>query len=583
MTTRRLGRPASFLIVGLSLALLPSFGLPAFYESFLYIVFHWVAMATSWNILSGYSGYFSLGHGAFFGAGVYATATLAAGHGVPFLWALPVSGIVSALLGIAIGAVVFRVRRLRGELFALLTLAVTFVLATIVLNTRIDGGPGVYLSAVPVPVTFGSPTATIYILGVSVALVAVWAAYGVYHSRWGMGLFAIRDDEDVAEVLGVPTYRYKLVAFGLSCLLAGLTGGVHAIFVSYVTVGETFSIFVPLDVILMSVLGGTRHWFGPTVGAVLVTALMYTFTGGETAVLNRALTGVTLILVIVFLPEGVFGRLVRGLVRWPPAPVRAPQPASRPLTGAAPIPRSAGPPLLACADVEKAFRGIQALAGVSIEVQEGEVVGLVGPNGSGKSTLINVISGHYQPDAGRIAFDGRGIAGVDAHRIARLGVSRTYQIPRPFRRMTVLDNVTLAAMFGRTVRDGAAARIEAWRWLDFTALGDKAAALPDQLNLHQRKLLELARALASGPRLVLLDEVLSGLTSSEMADAVRLIQEIRDRGATVVFVEHVMRVVMDLADRVIVLNYGQVIAHGTPREVMRQPDVIKAYLGQAYA
>ncbi len=579
----RLASPAAFLVVGLGLAVLPRLGLPAFYESFLYIVFHWVALATSWNILSGYSGYFSLGHGAFFGAGVYTAATLAGGHGVPFLWALPAAGLVSAVLGVSIGAVVFRVRRLRGELFALLTLAVTFVLATIVLNTPIDGGPGIFLGAVSIPASFGSPTATIYLLGLGVALAAVWAAYAIYYSRWGMGLFAIHDDEDVAEVFGVPTYRYKLVAFGLSCLLAGLAGGLHAMFVIYVTAGETFSIIVPLYVIVMTVLGGMRHWLGPAVGAVLVTLLMYTFTGGGSAILNRALVGLLLILVILFLPEGVWGWFMRRPARdlapshgpLPPGPQRSGQ---RTAAG-----RIDGPPLLVCTDVQKAFRGIQALAGVSLEVRAGEIVGLVGPNGSGKSTLINVISGRYRPDGGRIVFDARDIAGRDAHQIARLGVARTYQIPRPFPRLTVLDNVALAGMFGLPAHDRATGRREAWRWLDFTALGDKATALPDQLNLHQRKFLELARALASEPRLVLLDEVLSGLTLSEMADAVRLIQEIRERGSTVLFVEHVMRVVLDLADRVVVLNYGQVIATGRPQEVMRHPEVVRAYLGKAYA
>jgi len=581
---RRLAAPAAFLGVGLGLALLPSLRLPAFYESFLYVVFNWVALATSWNILSGYLGYFSFGHGAFFGAGVYTVATLAARYGVPFLWTLPAAGLVAALFGVGTGAVAFRVRRLRGELFALLTLALAFVLATIVLNTPLDGGPGVFLAAVTIPPTFGSTTSTIYVLGLGVALLAVWAAYAVYHSRWGMALFAIHDDEDVAEVLGVPTYRYKLLAFGLSCLLAGLAGGLYAMFVTYVTAGETFSIIVPLYVIVMAVLGGTRHWFGPAVGAVLVTALMYAFTGGGSAILNRAAVALLLILVILFLPDGVWGRLMRGPARHPArSPTGGPHPALSPPSPLSSPPVGERAPLLACAHVQKSFRGLRALAGVSLEVREGEILGLVGPNGSGKSTLINVISGHYRPDRGRIVFDGRDLTGYDAHRIARLGISRTYQIPRPFPRLTVLDNVALAEMFGLPARGRATGRQEAWRWLDFTALSDKAAALPDQLNLHQRKFLELARALAAEPRLVLLDEVLSGLTLSEMADAVRLIQEIRARGATVLFVEHVMRVVMDLADRVVVLNHGQVIATGRPREVMRHPEVVRAYLGKVYA
>jgi len=318
---RRPGVTAGFLAAGVVLALLPIARLPAFYESFLYLVFFWIALATSWNILSGYSGYFSFGHGAFFGAGVYTTATLATWYGVPFLWTLPAAGLVAALLGVGIAAIVFRVRRLRGELFALLTLAVTFIFSTIALNTKIDGGPGVFLSAVPIPPIFGSPTATLYTLGLSIALLAVWAAYAVYGSRWGMGLFAIHDDEDVAEVMGVPTYRYKLIAFGLSCFIAGLAGGVQAMFVTYVTVAETFSVVIAVDVVLMSILGGTRYWFGPAIGAVIVTVLTHALAGGESAVLNRALIGAILILVIVFLPEGVAGRVVRRRPR-PAAPRR---------------------------------------------------------------------------------------------------------------------------------------------------------------------------------------------------------------------------------------------------------------------
>lgn len=592
---RRLGPSLAFAAAGLGLAMLPALKPPAFYESFLYLVFHWIALATSWNILSGYSGYFSLGHGAFFGAGMYTTATLAAAGGVPFFLTLPVAGLVASAFGVGVGAVVFRVRRLRGELFALITLAVTFVLATIVLNTRIDGGPGVYLSAVPLPAVGGSGNTTLYLLGLAVALGAVAAAYAVYRARWGMGLLAIHDDEDVAEVMGVPAYRYKLTALGLSCGLAGLAGGVHAMFVTYVTVAETFSIQVPLYVVLMSVLGGARHWLGPAVGATLITVLMYLFIGGETAVAGRAVVGLTLTLVVLFLPDGVMALLVRrGRRAGGPAGATAAvvdraapeddDAAPRPQPGAARShalrPASA---LLVCEDVRKAFHGIQALAGVSLEVAEGEIVGLVGPNGSGKSTLINVVSGHYQPDGGRIALGGVEIAGREAHRIARLGVARTYQIPRPFGRLTVRSNVAVAGMFGRTASDRRTAERDAAHWLEFTGLAPRAAVLPAALNLHERKFLELARALASRPRLVLLDEVLSGLTAAEMADAVRLVREIRGRGTTVVFVEHVMRVVMDLADRVVVLSQGRVITSGTPRDAMRHPDVVQAYLGRTHA
>lgn len=588
----RISPPWWIGIAGLALASVPFLKLPAFYESFMYLVFYWIVLATSWNILSGYSGYFSFGHGAFFGAGMYTTATLAGSLDVPFLWTLPAAALVASLSGVVIGAVVFRVGSLRGELFALLTLAVTFVLATVVLNTRIDGGQGVNLGGVALPAIMSSPSSTFYVLALAMALLTLWIAYGIYRSKLGTGLFAIHDDEDVAEVMGVPTFRYKLQALGISCGLAGVAGGIHAMFISYVTVGETFSIFVPLTVVLMSVLGGTRHWLGPAVGATVITGLVYAFTAGNYAVAGRAAVGLILIVVILFLPEGLLGRLIPRLqgrrdsggsvgAAVPVVPALAPE---APVATAAPQgERAAGGVLLEIRGLSKAFKGLQALDAIDLDVRRGEILGLVGPNGSGKSTTINLVSGHYRADAGRILYEGRDVAGLAAHRIAHAGIARTYQIPRPFAHMSVLQNVALPAMFGHAALDRPAAEREARYWLEFTGLAAKADALPEDLNLHQRKFLELARALASHSNLLLLDEVLSGLTPSEIDHAIQTIRAIRDRGATIIFVEHVMRAVMELADRMVVLNYGRVIAEGAPGDVMRRPEVVTAYLGKPHA
>ena len=593
----------AILAAGVLLAGVPWLGLPAFYESFLYLICSWMVLALSWNMLSGYSGYFSFGHGAFFGIGMYTSANLAVKLQWPFLWTLPVAAALAALLGLALGAVVFRVKGVRGELFALLTLAITFVVGTIVQNTPIDGGPGIVLNAVAVPPLVPSPSASIYLMALAAAIASLLISYTVQTSQLGLGLFAIHDDEDVAEVMGVPTLRYKLVAFALSCALAGLAGGIHALFVSYVTTGETFTIVVPLTVVLMSVLGGTRHWAGPAVGAVFITCLLYFFTAGNSPLAGKAAVGVILIVVILFMPQGILGYMTQRrqrkaarlqapslplpVIPGANAPAATPQsdtasPNTAPLPDTSLSPMRSKPstqPLLDVRQLTKTFTGVVALDALSLQVFPGEILGLLGPNGSGKSTFINVVSGHYPVSSGQISFEGQPLHGLAAHHIAKAGIARTYQIPRPFAHLSVLQNVSLVAMFGGAALTQAQATQEAWKWLEFTGLTDKAGALPDDLNLHQRKFLELTRALAARPRLVLLDEVLSGLTPGEINDAITLIRKIRDQGATIVFVEHVMHAVMALADRVAVLNYGKLIAVGLPQDVMQNAEVVKAYLG----
>jgi branched-chain amino acid transport system permease protein len=337
----------------------------------------------------------------------------------------------------------------------------------------------------------------------------------------------------------------------------------------------------------MSVLGGARHWLGPAVGATLITISLYTFTGGEQAILGRAVVAFVLIVVILLLPAGVVPTLLawwRG--RRPGlAAARASDAESVRAGEVRAGPRPAAPgtaAILECHDVWKAFGGIQALRGVSLTVAPGEILGLVGPNGSGKTTLIHVISGHYALDRGRVTLGGDVLSTKTAHEIAGCGISRTYQIPRPFAHFTALENVALAATFGAGQRTPGEARADAREWLAFTGLARRAHALPHELNLHERKFLELARALAGRPRVILLDEVLSGLNPTEIANAVRLLHEIRARGVAILFVEHVMRAVVELCDRVVVLNEGEVIATGTPAEAMREPRVVDVYLGKAH-
>jgi branched-chain amino acid transport system permease protein len=575
------------LAAGLALVALPYLGAPDFYLSYLYIIFFWVALATSWGILSGYAGYWSFGHAAFFGAGVYTTATLAAKWGLPFLLTIPLAAAVSALLALAIGLVVFRIHSLRAEFFALLTLSVTYVLAAIISNTPIDGGAGVYLSNMPLPRFGTSVPGAIYLLGLALAACALGISRWVQRSRLGDGLLAIHDDEDVAEVKGVPTLRFKLVAFATSSAIAGAAGAIQAAYVGYVTVADTFSITVPLYVVLMSILGGARHWAGPAIGATLITIALSLVVGSGHAEVGRAGVALALIVVILVLPEGIAPSLL-GWIRKLAGPASARQVLPRAKLALAPTPPAqpgADAVLLECRDVIKNFGGIQALRGVTLDVREGEILALVGPNGSGKSTLINMISGHFALSGGSIALGGKTISGLAPHRIAREGIARTYQIPRLFEHLTVLENVRLCAAFGPLPQAGQEEDpdLVARRWLAFTGLEAKADLLPRALNLHERKFVEFSRALAAGPKLLLLDEVLCGLTPSEVDQAVALIQRIRAGGTTIVFVEHLMRAVVALADRVAVLDQGKLLALGAPRETMQHPEVIGAYLGTAHA
>jgi branched-chain amino acid transport system permease protein len=555
---RDLSRLAAVVGIGV-LAFLPTAHLPAFYDSFLYLIFFWVSLSTSWALLSGFAGYFSLGHAAFFGVGLYTTAVLTTKFGWPFLPTLPVAVAIPALL----------------------TLAVTFVIATVILNTPIDGGGGIFMSAVPLPAIAATPNGTIYVLGFVLCVATLAIAWWVAHSRLGMGLFAIHDDEDVAEAKGVPTLRYKLIAFALSAGIAGAVGGVHAMYVGFITVSGTFELTVPLYVVLMSVLGGSRSWFGPAIGATVITALLYAFISGGEAMVGRAIVGVILISAILWLPDGVVPAARKWLAKRRRAQLR---PAS---VEVAPVVPPAAPVsdrvLLQVRGAAKQFGGLQALGGVDLDVREGEILGLVGPNGSGKTTLINVISGFYPLTSGSVTVAGMEVGNLPAHEIAMRGVARTYQIPRPFVNMTVLENVVLAATFGSPSRPMAGIRDEARHWIGFTGLSDKEDVLPAGLNLHERKFLELARALAAKPRLLLLDEVLSGLNPAEVGNAIRLVRAIRAQGATIVFVEHLMRAVVELSDRVAVLNEGKLFALGAPREVMRDPRVVSIYLGKAYA
>jgi branched-chain amino acid transport system permease protein len=303
-----------FVIAAVVLSFFPAFQvateLPRFYVIFLFTVFFWVAQASSWNVLTGFSGYFSFGQGAWFGIGVYTVAVLTGKHGWSFVAALPVGGLLALLAGLGLGLVVFRLRRLTGEIFALTTLAIAFVLAALArLFPAIDGGTGVFMTGTPLPEFLGDFTTAMYRLMLVIMLLSVLAAYLTQNSRLGWGLFSIRDDEPVAEGLGVPAFRYKMVALGINALFAGLIGGVWSLQIGFVTVDEVFNIRVPLFVILMSILGGLGHWMGPVVGAVIIFTLSDRLNSAGLTDVNQIIIGSLLVILALAVKEGVYVRM----------------------------------------------------------------------------------------------------------------------------------------------------------------------------------------------------------------------------------------------------------------------------------
>ncbi len=305
-------RPQSIVAAGVLAALaVPAFG-SGFAISFGYQFLIWVALALSWNLFSGNSGYASLGHGVFFGLGIYAAAAMFRTTDAPFVVVLLVAGAVAGALALLVGLAVFSSPRFAGDLFGLVTLAMAFIVMTFVSNISfLDGGSGVYVREHTADSWIGSGTDRLFIVAALLAGASAPTAIAAAGTRWGAALQSIRDDEAVAESLGVPTYRYKVVAFVVSATLAGLAGAPQAVFLGYVEVGTVFALDIPLFVIMMAILGGMGRWWGPAVGAALVVTLREALLGLGSPETAQMITGLGLVAVIAVMPQGVSGFVSR--------------------------------------------------------------------------------------------------------------------------------------------------------------------------------------------------------------------------------------------------------------------------------